>query len=344
MVFISIMPTLQLHPLVIKNNIISITRGGTGTKYAMYLQYYYFISDNNIIHLVCHQCFYGLLLRLPSASITLHWLQVLIPHLALWKTGQPGMDVNSVALNPTFTNAATGNLTPTNTSANNVGSATSVTLDINGNPRHPTTPDPGAYEWGPACSGTPAVFGVTINNGGSPVCNGSTVVLTAQYDFVSGLTFQWQESTNGTSYTNITGATNFSYTTPPITSPMYYRCALLHATTSTQSATTSAVIVNTGMSGAYTINPSGSGLTNFTNFAAAINAMNTFGICGPVTFTVSNGTYPGRVVIPQVLGASATNTVTFDGGSGNADNVVNYRGIHYNSYNILRYCSSEWCR
>jgi PKD repeat protein len=333
-------------PATIKNNIISITRGGTGTKYAMYLQYYYFISDNNIIHLSATNAsmgyYYG---YRPPAFTTL--ATGTYTTLALWKTGQPGMDVNSVALNPTFTNAATGNLTPTNTSANNVGSATSVTLDINGNPRHPTTPDPGAYEWGPACSGTPAVFGVTINNGGSPVCNGSTVVLTAQYDFVSGLTFQWQESTNGTSYTNITGATNFSYTTPPITSPMYYRC-IVTCTTSTQSATTSAVIVNTGMSGAYTINPSGSGLTNFTNFTAAINAMNTFGICGPVTFTVSNGTYPGRIVIPQVLGASATNTVTFDGGSGNVDNVViteaftttpitSYAIVHLNGADNIRF-------
>lgn len=333
-------------PAVIKNNIISITRGGTGTKYAMYLQYYYFNSDNNIIHLAATNAsmgyYYG---YRPTAYTTLG--TGTYTTLALWKAGQPGMDVNSVALNPTFTNAATGNLTPTNTSANNIGSATSVTLDINGNPRHPTSPDPGAYEWGPACTGTPTVFGVTINNGGSPVCNGSTVVLTAQYDFVSALTFQWQESTNGTSYSNITGATNFSYTTPPITSPVYYRCVIT-CTNSSQTATTSAVIVNTGMSGAYTINPGGSGLTNFTNFTAAINAMNTFGICGPVTFTVANGTYPGRVVIPQVLGASATNTVTFDGGSGNADNVViteaftttpitSYAIVHLNGADNIRF-------
>lgn len=72
------------------------------------------------------------------------------------------------------------------------------------------------------------------------------------------------------------------------------------------------------MSGVYTINPTGSGTTNFTSFGAAVTALTTNGVSGPVTFNVSAATYNEQVTIPPITGASATNTITFDGGAGNA--------------------------
>jgi hypothetical protein len=70
--------------------------------------------------------------------------------------------------------------------------------------------------------------------------------------------------------------------------------------------------------GVYTINPTGSGLNNFTSFANAIAALNCGIVAGPVTFDVAAATYTEQISIPNTFaGVSATNTITFDGGNGN---------------------------
>lgn len=83
----------------------------------------------------------------------------------------------------------------------------------------------------------------------------------------------------------------------------------------------------TVLNGSYTINPSGSGITNYTSFTNAINAIACGGITGPVTFLVSAATYTEQLTIPLILGSSAVNTVTFDGGNGNmATRIITYAG------------------
>jgi len=82
-----------------------------------------------------------------------------------------------------------------------------------------------------------------------------------------------------------------------------------------------------GLNGTYTINPSGSGSTNFTSFTAAATALSTQGICGPVTFNVSNGTYTEQVTLTSINGASASNRVTFKSASGDSSLVV----LQYNA-------------
>ncbi|MDP1727810.1 MAG: hypothetical protein Q8M15_13580, partial [Bacteroidota bacterium] len=78
-------------------------------------------------------------------------------------------------------------------------------------------------------------------------------------------------------------------------------------------------VLLTPMNGIYTINASGSGATNFTSFAAATNALNTYGVAGPVTFSVAAGTYNEAVNISgNITGLSALTPITFDGGNGNA--------------------------
>jgi hypothetical protein len=72
------------------------------------------------------------------------------------------------------------------------------------------------------------------------------------------------------------------------------------------------------LNGTYTINPSGSGPTNFTTFTAAVNNLICGGVSGPVTFNVSNGTYNEQIQIPSIIGASATNTIRFQSATSNA--------------------------
>ncbi|MCB2203691.1 T9SS type A sorting domain-containing protein [bacterium] len=68
------------------------------------------------------------------------------------------------------------------------------------------------------------------------------------------------------------------------------------------------------LSGTYTIGSGG----DYTTFNDAITALNSSGISGAVTFNVLAGSYNESIVIGEITGASAVNTVTFDGGSGNA--------------------------
>lgn len=79
----------------------------------------------------------------------------------------------------------------------------------------------------------------------------------------------------------------------------------------------SSVITRTAtlMKGTYTVDPSGSGALNFISIDAAVAALNANGICGPVTFSISPGTYlrSTSVSIGNIAGASAVNKIVFQG-------------------------------
>lgn len=78
------------------------------------------------------------------------------------------------------------------------------------------------------------------------------------------------------------------------------------------------------LTGVYTIDgATATGGTNYQTFQAAVTALNTTGVSGPVTFNVAAGTYTGEVLIGTITGASATNTITFDGGTAGATLVNN---------------------
>ncbi|MFN3999033.1 CARDB domain-containing protein [Algoriphagus sp.] len=74
--------------------------------------------------------------------------------------------------------------------------------------------------------------------------------------------------------------------------------------------------------GEYTINPVGSGERNFISFGAAVFALQTNGVEGAVIFKVANGTYNEQIVIPDILGASSTNSIRFESQSGNSNDVI----------------------
>jgi hypothetical protein len=65
------------------------------------------------------------------------------------------------------------------------------------------------------------------------------------------------------------------------------------------------------LSGTYTIDPAGSGSTNYLSFTDAVSALTTSGVSGPVTFNVAAGTYNEQITIGAITGSSATNRVTF---------------------------------
>ena len=65
------------------------------------------------------------------------------------------------------------------------------------------------------------------------------------------------------------------------------------------------------LSGTYTIDPNGTGTSNYASFSAAVTALTTSGVSGPVTFNVAQGTYTEQVTINAITGTSATNKITF---------------------------------
>jgi hypothetical protein len=75
----------------------------------------------------------------------------------------------------------------------------------------------------PPCTGTPVAGTIPAS---FALCSGSTTTITATGGTVAdGLTYQWQESANGsTGWVNAAGtSTNATYTTPPFASAIYYR-------------------------------------------------------------------------------------------------------------------------
>jgi hypothetical protein len=72
----------------------------------------------------------------------------------------------------------------------------------------------------PACTGAPAASAAVVLNG--PVCaqQNASLALTPAYG-ASGITYQWQGSPNGTTYTNIAGATSATFSGSQAQGPWY---------------------------------------------------------------------------------------------------------------------------
>jgi hypothetical protein len=77
----------------------------------------------------------------------------------------------------------------------------------------------------------------------------------------------------------------------------------------------------TPLSGEYTINATGSGDTNFTTFASALDALKNFGIDAPVVFKIT-GEFNEQLTFLAVSGSSQTNTVTFESANGQPQDAV----------------------
>jgi hypothetical protein len=94
------------------------------------------------------------------------------------------------------------------------------------------------------------------------------------------------------------------------------------------------------LNGVYTIGPSGT----YANFTEAVAALVTNGVSGPVTFNVQQGTYTQQVSIPTITGASSTNTITFDGGAGNASTrILQYSTPNQADY-VLKLDGADYLR
>ena len=76
------------------------------------------------------------------------------------------------------------------------------------------------------------------------------------------------------------------------------------------------------LNGTYTIGTIGT--EDYTSFTEAVTALTTNGINGNVVFNVSNGNYNEQISIPEITGASKTDTIIFQSASGDTADVKIY--------------------
>lgn len=97
------------------------------------------------------------------------------------------------------------------------------------------------------------------------------------------------------------------------------------------------------LTGTYTIDPNGSGSTNYTSFTAAVSALTTSGISGNVTFNVKQGTYNEQVNIGSISGTSAAAGVTFQSDPTNTSTpILTYAPTSSSANYTLRISGSDY--
>jgi hypothetical protein len=191
------------------NNLVSITRGGSGTKYAYFNGCYCTGSDmytdrnNFYVGSTSGTNYVGLYTTQATNNAA----------LATQGANQTGYD-----LNPNFVNAAGMNYHPQNTTINNKAIQMGLTFDQKGALRNATTPDIGALEFlTPVCTGIPAQV---VTGPSYALCPGENADFSvAPLSSDDGFTYQWQYSTqsNVGLWTQIPSAKGVSYVHPNVT-------------------------------------------------------------------------------------------------------------------------------
>ena len=304
--------TLQAESIDFKNNIITISRAGTGNKFGINLATTTttFTSNNNDLFVTGTNAFVGFNGNNQAT-------------LANWQAAT-SQDANSVNADPIYASPATGNFRPLYPAIDNLGTPVGITDDILNAVRSATTPDLGAYEFEvPPCTAPPA-GGDAVANPNSGICLGTQINLTlTNYTFGGGQTYQWEFATTlAGPWSSLGGVRLFPDTTIFASTTLYYRCLVTCSGNSTPS-TPALVNVNPAfLSGFYTINPAlPATLPNFQNFVSAVAALDC-GITGFVTFDVAPGTYTEQVRMRNVAGTGPNSRVTFRSANGNPASVT----------------------
>jgi hypothetical protein len=301
-----------------RNNIVSITRSGTANRVALFFA----TATSNIT-----SNYNDLYIGTGSNFFTGSYSGALYPTLTDWK-GVAGSiyDQNSVQADPRF---VAGTLIPNSGILNGAGDPALLPVVAKdfANVTRNNPPDLGAYEFTPVTndvavlaltSPTPP-FGagslpvsVTVQNVGG----GTTTSVTLAYTYNGGApvaqTFTGLTLASGQS-------TTLTFTTPVVLSPGIATIVVTAtqpngATDDDTSNNTLTANLRTALSGPYTINNlAAPSVTNFVSFTAAATALNQGGIVGPVQFNVLNGPYTEQISINEVAGASATDTIVFNG-------------------------------
>ena len=297
-----------------RNNIITITRGGSGIKHGLYFSTATstIVSNNNAIYLNSAGSGAQHFGNFGGTDYTTY---------NDWRTANGGIyDSLSVNADPLYTDVLNNNFIPTSGVVNDIGvPLAEVTEDILGTPR-PSTPDPGAYEFSPAAvdAGIAA-----IDSPATPSCNNPDLWVTIQNygsGTLSSVDVHWTVNGLAQPVYNWTGSIPGGGSLGPVQiGPFTFADgdAIVAWTENPNGGSdgnpandTASATVHFGIAGGtYTI---GGVSPDYVDFSAAASALNTNGICGPVVFNVAAGMYNEQLELMEIAGANSTNTVTFN--------------------------------
>jgi hypothetical protein len=196
----------------IKNNLVTIGRGGSGTKYGLY------ISSPGLVTVDYNNIF----ISSTAGTNYIGYYNGFQSTFASWQTA--GADPNGYNLDPMYVSIPGNDVHPTNPALNNLADPMGLIFDNEGAVRNQNTPDIGALEFlTPNCSGTPSANTVTTPT--FAICPGENVSMglgTLNAD--AGFTYQWQTSTisNVGPFSSIPGANSLLYTAPNVTANTWF--------------------------------------------------------------------------------------------------------------------------
>jgi gliding motility-associated-like protein len=317
--------TVAATGIFFRNNIVTIRRGGTGNKHAVFM--------NTVTNTEINASNNDYLVSGPNSAIGFRTANQVT--LAQWQAAS-GQDANSYSLNPLYTDTLTGNYTPQLAAIDNKGVDVDVAVDLLNTVRSGTTPDLGAYEFNPIACQNPPVPGVAAVTPTTGICLETPVHLSVTgHSPLGNITFQWQYSADGLSGWSDIGPLQFFPDFDTLsTVNSYYRAAVTCSGTTLYTNVTHVSLNPLLLSGTYTINSaSPASSTNFVSFQSAVNAM-LCGITGPVTFNVS-GSYTEQIRIPYIPNTSTVNTVVFQSATGApASASLSFAGTVANNYTL----------
>ncbi len=310
-----------------KNNIFSNTGGG----YAAYFNAHTMVTSD-------YNNFYS------NGSYLTFWYQNMA-NLSAHKSAS-SMDSNSLSINPGFLSTTDLHINNANLDGNAIP-IPAVTIDIDGEPRNTITPDIGADEF--MLLGDDACI-FSLNEPIAP-CPGTTSNVKVELknfgiDTLFSANIHWMVNTqlkDSVIFNNIIlpGAS----TIVTLDTLTFYQGILYNITFWTtlpngvvdlrpSNDTLEIIGLKTALgSSTYTIGSDTS--DDYSSFSAAINDLNTFGICQPIFFLVDSGTYTEQITIGPISGASAINTITFQSATGDStDVIIQYASIGSDNWTL----------
>ena len=250
-----------------------------------------------------------------------------------WQTAS-SMDANSVSGDPMLKDISGDDLHLSSKSKVVKQKGTPIagyTVDYDGQARSTTTPCIGADETIPVPNDA-STF--SIDSPGVGFCSGVrnvyATIANVGTNNITSVTVNWSVAgTTKTSYSwtgtmkpgDVASVKLGSFTFPAATPEniIVWTSSPNGTTDGDPSNDTDAVVRGGALAGTFTI---GGASPDYATFRDAVTSLKNIGVCGTTTFNVADGQYNESVHIPNINGASAVNTITFQSKSNDSTKVI----------------------